>query len=259
VTGTGRRALRRLAVLAGVAVLGQAAVVAQVHPLALVQGVGGLVGLVRDGVPPDLSVLPEAGSAVLQTVDIALVATAASAVLSVPLAALSVRGRAQSLAVGRYLAAPVRVAATFLRAIPDLIWALVFVAAVGLGPFAGVLALTVPSVGMLVRLFAEAVEEMDTGPADALLVAGATRAQLFSHAVLPELAPTVGALVLYRLEQNVRSSLVLGFVGAGGIGFQILSTMEEFQYRQASTLMLVLFAVVGLCELGSARLRDAVA
>jgi phosphonate transport system permease protein len=81
---------------------------------------------------------------------------------------------------------------------------------------------------------------------------------VFSHAVLPELAPALGALVLYRLEQNVRSSLVLGFVGAGGIGFQLLSTMEEFQYRRASMLLLVLFAVVALCELGSARIRRAV-
>jgi phosphonate transport system permease protein len=110
---------------------------------------------------------------------------------------------------------------------------------------------------MLVRLFAEAIEEMDTGPADALFTAGATRAQVFSHAVLPELAPTLGSLVLYRLEQNVRASLVLGFVGAGGIGFQLLSAMEEFQYRQASMLLIVLFALVTVFELGSARVRRA--
>lgn len=250
--------LRVLALVVTLAVLAQAVVVAQVDPFALVRGLGGLIALVRDGVPPDPSILPEAGTAVLQTLDIALVATVASAVLALPLAAASTRGRATSLAVGRYLAAPVRAGATFLRAIPDLVWALIFVAAVGLGPFAGVLALTVHSVGMLVRLFAETIEEMDTGPVDALVVAGANRAQVFSHAVLPELAPNLGALVLYRLEQNVRSSLVLGFVGAGGIGFQILSTMEEFQYRRASMLLLVLFAVVALCELASARLRRAV-
>lgn len=249
---------RALALVVGLAVLAQAVVVAQVDPLELARGLGGLIALVRDGVPPDPSILPTAGSAVLQTLDIALVATAASAALSLPLAAMSTRGRASTLSVGRCMAVPIRAGATFLRAVPDLVWALIFVAAVGLGPFAGVLALTVHSVGMLVRLFAETIEEMDTGPADALAVAGATRAQVVSHAVLPELAPVLGALVLYRLEQNVRSSLVLGFVGAGGIGFQILSTMEEFQYRRASTLLLVLCAVVGLCELGSARVRRAV-
>jgi phosphonate transport system permease protein len=147
-----------------------------------------------------------------------------------PLVAASTRGRATSLMVGRYLAGPVRAGATFLRAIPDLIWALIFVSAVGLGPFAGVLALTVHSVGMLVRLFAETIEEMDTGPVDALVVAGASRAQVFSHAVPPELAPTLGALVLYRLEQNERSSLVLGFVGAGGIG-----SRSSARWRSSST------------------------
>jgi phosphonate transport system permease protein len=242
-----------LAVLVGLLVLGQALVVAQVDPRALLEGLGGVLRLVGDGLPPDPAALPGAGLAVLQTVDIALVATVAATLVAIPFGAAAAR----PLTVSRYLAAPVRAVAAFLRAIPDLVWALVFVAAVGLGPFAGVLALTVHSVGMLVRLFAEAIEEMDTGPADALFTAGATRAQVFSHAVLPELAPTLGSLVLYRLEQNVRASLVLGFVGAGGIGFQLLSAMEEFQYRQASMLLIVLFALVTVFELGSARVRRA--
>lgn len=243
--------VRALLLVAGLAVLAQAVVVARVNPGALVSGIGGVVRLFADGLPPDPAALPLAGGALLQTVDIALVATIAATVIAVPLAAAA----ASTLTVGRYLAAPVRSFATFLRSIPDLVWALVFVAAVGLGAFAGVLALTVHSVGMLVRLFAESIEEMDIGPADALVTSGATRVQVFSHAVLPELLPTLGSLVLYRLEQNVRASLVLGFVGAGGIGFQVLSAMEEFQYRQASMLLLVLFVLVSAVELLSARVR----
>jgi len=246
-----RLALRWLAGLAALLVLGQALVVARVDPSALVAGLGGVLRLVADGLPPDPAALPVAGMAVLQTVDIALVATVAATLLAIPLGAAAAR----PLTVGRYLSAPIRAVAAFLRAIPDLVWALVFVAAVGLGPFAGVLALTVHSAGMLVRLFAESIEEMDTGPADALLTAGATRAQVFSHAVLPELLPTFGSLALYRLEQNVRASLVLGFVGAGGIGFQLLSAMEEFQYRSASMLLIVLFALVTVFELVSAWAR----
>ncbi|WP_169736787.1 phosphonate ABC transporter, permease protein PhnE [Pseudonocardia spinosispora] len=237
--------------VAVLAVLGQAVVIAHVDPGQLATGLGGLWRLVLDGLPPDPSVLPNAAGAVLQTVDIALVATVAATLISVPLAAAG----ASTLAVGRYLAGPVRAAAAFLRSIPDLVWALVFVAAVGLGPFAGVLALTVHSVGMLVRLFAEAIEEMDAGPVDVLVTSGATRMQVFSHAVLPELLPTFGSLALYRLEQNVRASLVLGFVGAGGIGFQVLSAMEEFQYQQASMLLLVLFVLVILVEMLSGKLR----
>lgn len=251
---TGWRVVRSALLVLGLAVLAQAVVVAGVDPGALARGLGGVLGLVADGWPPDPSVLPGAAEAVLQTVDIALVATVAATLISVPLGAAA----AATLTAGRYLSGPVRTLAAFLRSVPDLVWALVFVAGVGLGPFAGVLALTVHSVGMLVRLFAESIEEMDRGPADALVVAGATRVQVFSHAVFPQLLPTFGSLVLYRLEQNVRSSLVLGFVGAGGIGFQVLSAMDEFQYRQAGMLLLVLFVLVSLVELGSARLRDAV-
>ena len=248
-----RRLGRWLVVFVGLLVLGQALVVAEVDPSALVEGLGGVARLVADGLPPDPAALPSAGLAVLQTVDIALVATVVATLLAIPFGAIAARPRTGS----RLLSAPIRAVAAFLRAIPDLVWALVFVAAVGLGPFAGVLALTVHSVGMLVRLFAESIEEMDSGPAEALLAAGATRVQVFSHAVLPELLPTMGSLALYRLEQNVRSSLVLGFVGAGGIGFQLLSAMEEFQYRQASMLLLVLFALITVFELGSARVRAA--
>lgn len=132
-----------------------------------------------------------------------------------------------------------------------------FVVAVGLGPFAGVLALTVHSTGMLVRLYAESIEEMPMGPVEALVTSGANRAQVFAHAVVPELLPSLAGLALYRLEENVRSSLVLGFVGAGGIGFQVLSAMEMFVYPQVTMIIIVLFALVIAVELGSAALRHA--
>ncbi len=246
-----RLALRAVLVVVGAAVLAQALVVAQVNPTDLVSGIGGVLRLVADGLPPDPAALLPAAKAVLETIDIALVATVAAVVVSVPLAATATAGRP--------LAGVVRAVAAFLRSIPDLVWALVFVVAVGLGPFAGVLALTVHSVGMLVRLFAEAIDQMDTGPVDAMVVTGAGPVAVFTHAVVPELLPAFGALALYRMEQNLRASLVLGFVGAGGIGFQLLSAMEEFQYRQATMLLIVLFALVTAFELASARWRRALA
>ena len=248
-----RRLLRAALVVAGAAVLAQALVVAEVRPADLLSGIAGVVGLVADGMPPDPAALLPAAKAVLETIDIALVATVASVLVSVPLSA------AATASAGRPLSGAVRAIAAFLRSVPDLVWALVFVVAVGLGPFAGVLALTVHSVGMLVRLFAETIDQMDTGPVDAIVVTGAGPVQVFTHAVVPELLPAFGALALYRMEQNLRSSLVLGFVGAGGIGFQLLSAMEEFQYRQASMLLIVLFGLVTVFELGSARLRRALA
>src|SRR5262249_3545617 len=128
------------------------------------------------------------------------------------------------------------------RAVPDLIFALIFVTAVGLGPFAGVLALAVHSIGTLGKLFAEAVEDMDMGPVDAMRVSGASRLQVFVHAILPGVAPTFVSLLLYRFDVNVRSSLVLGFVGAGGIGFLIFNSMQLFQYREVFTELAVVLA-----------------
>ena len=141
------------------------------------------------------------------------------------------------------------------RVVPDLVWALIFVTAVGLGPFPGALAVSVHSVGMLGRLFAETIEDMDMGPVDALTMTGAHRLAVFSHAVVPSLLPNLLGITLYRLDENIRSSLVLGFVGAGGIGFELLTAMNLFQYRTVSMLLVVVFVIVIAAERLSATLR----
>jgi ABC-type phosphate/phosphonate transport system permease subunit len=106
-----------------------------------------------------------------------------------------------------------------------------FVTAVGLGPFPGGLALGVHSVGMLGRLFAETIEQMDMAPIHALELTGARRFQIFSHGIIPSILPSLLGITLYRLDENIRSSLVLGFVGAGGIGFQLLTAMNSVSPR----------------------------
>ena len=141
------------------------------------------------------------------------------------------------------------------RAVPDLIWALLFVTAVGLGPFAGVLALSVHSIGMLGRLFAETIEDIDMGPVQALSITGANPLQIVSQAIFPGLLPSLIGISLYRLDENVRSSLVLGFVGAGGIGFLILTAINLFQYRQVSTLLILMFVLVTVVERLAAYVR----
>ncbi len=144
------------------------------------------------------------------------------------------------------------------RAVPDLVWALLFVTAVGLGPFPGSLALTIHSVGMLGRLLAEVIEDMDMGPMDALTSTGAGRLQMFTHAVVPTVLPSLMGITLYRLDDNIRSSLVLGFVGAGGIGFQLLTAMNLFDYRTVSLLLIITFVLVIGAERLSATLRKRV-
>ena len=237
--------------MAAVAVLGQASVIAKAHPQDLITGAAGMADILRRSFPPDLSRLPQALSGVLETFDIALLGTCVAVLLSIPLAMFAAENVTPSR--GFYLAARGIIAIT--RAVPDLVWALLFVTAVGLGPFPGVLALSVHSIGMLGRLFAETIEDIDMGPVQALMITGASPVQIVTHAIFPGLMPSLIGISLYRLDENVRSSLVLGFVGAGGIGFLILTAMNLFQYRQVATLLLLTYVLVMVVERVAAGIR----
>ena len=120
----------------------------------------------------------------------------------------------------------------------------------------GVLALSVHSIGMLGRLFAETIEDIDMGPVHALTITGANPVQIVTHAIFPGLLPSLIGISLYRLDENVRSSTVLGFVGAGGIGFLILTAMNLFQYRQVATLLILMYVLVMIVERLSAAIRN---
>jgi phosphonate transport system permease protein len=189
---------------------------------------------------------------VVETFDIALLGTCAAVLLSLPLAVLAAENVTPSRPL--YLAARGVIAVT--RAVPDLVWALLFVTAVGLGPFPGVLALSVHSIGMLGRLFAETIEDIDMGPVQALTITGASPVQVVTHAIVPGLLPSLIGISLYRLDENVRSSLVLGFVGAGGIGFLILTAINLFQYRQVATLLILTYVLVLVVEHLAASIRS---
>jgi phosphonate transport system permease protein len=253
-----RRLPRRLLVIARVAaflaLLVQAAVVTNARPQELLTGVHGMADIVHRAFPPNVSLWSEAFRPTLETLDTALLGTVAGVVFAIPLAVLAARNTTPSPVV--YYAA--RAAIGFFRAVPDLVWALLFVTAVGLGAFAGVLALSVHSIGMLGRLFAEVIEDIDMGPVEALSLTGAGRTAVFTHAVVPGVAPSLLGIALYRLDENIRSSIVLGFVGAGGIGFQLLSAMNLFQYRDVSFYLIVNFGLVIVVERISAALRNRV-
>jgi len=249
------RALPFLGGFVFLVLLAQATLVVQARPQDLVTGVHGMLDMLRRASPPDISKLPDAVWPALETVDIALFGTVAGVLLALPLAVLAARNTSPA----RVLYAASRGVIAFARAVPDLVWALLFVTAVGLGPFPGALAISVHSVGMLGRLFAEVIEDMDMGPVEALTMTGAGRLQVFSHAVVPSVLPSLLGIGLYRLDENIRSSLVLGFVGAGGIGFQLLTAMNLFQYRTVSLLLLVTFGLVVTAERLSAALRRRVA
>ncbi|MFB4295336.1 phosphonate ABC transporter, permease protein PhnE [Actinomadura sp. NTSP31] len=220
----------------------------------LADGWHGMVRFVSEAVPPDLAwdpVVKDGLHACLVTLWIGLLGTTLSIPFTIVLCALGSRAVNGNAAV--YQAA--RGVMSFLRAVPDVVFALIFVTAVGLGPFAGVLALVCNNTGVMGKLWSEAMEEVDDGPAQALRIAGASRTQLVAHAVLPACVPQLVGLVLYRLDVNVRASLVLGLVGAGGIGFLINQSIQEFRFDQMLTYILMVLVLVVVVDLLSSFVR----
>lgn len=236
------------------ALIGQSLYVVQAQPGELITGVHGMADLLSRMWPPAVESFPDQLWPVLETVDIALFGTFFGVLLALPLAWLAARNTSPA----PFIYHGTRAVIGICRAVPDLVWALLFVTAVGLGPFAGALALTIHSIGMLGRLLAETIEDMDMGPMEALSSTGAGRLQIFSHAVVPTVLPSLMGITLYRLDDNIRSSLVLGFVGAGGIGFQLLTAMNLFDYRTVSLLLVITFILVIGAERLSAALRKRV-
>ena len=219
---------------------------------ALVEGATGMGEFLSEAIPPELSsdVLGESVSAAVVTLWIGLLGTTLSIPGSLVLALLATRGTAPG-----WIYQAARGLLSFLRAVPDVVFALIFVTAVGLGPFPGVLALVFHNIGVMGKLWAETLEEADPGPAQALRSAGAGRVQVALHALLPVVTPQMVGLLLYRFDVNVRSSLVLGLVGAGGIGFLINQAIQLFQFDEMLTHILVVLVLIVVVDQLSALIR----
>jgi phosphonate transport system permease protein len=181
----------------------------------------------------------------------AVAGTFIGGVVSVPLAILAARHLSPHVAIYHGVRAMIAVC----RTVPDLVWALLFVAIVGLGPFAGVLAILVDKVGFCGRFFAEAMEEADRRPQDALVALGASRLGVVFAAVIPAAMPSMINTALFALEKATRSSVILGLVGAGGIGIELQVSMDMFRYSEAATIILAILILVVAVEQGSSWLR----
>ena len=219
----------------------------------------------RGLVPPDVSppFLRVVAVAVVRTLGIAVSGTVLAVALGLPLGVLATPAlwRRGPLAAGERqgpAAALSRAAAAlarFLRAVPDLVWALFFVVGFGLGPLPGTLALGINMAGVLARVYADLFEAVPPGPVLALHATGASRLQAFAAAIWPQAAPSVAAYTLYGFECNVRAAAVLGIVGAGGIGQEINLSMRLFEYGQVTTLLAAFVVLVLLTDAVSRRLR----
>ena len=216
----------------------------KVAPSELVSGFHNLVRIVERMFPPDWALLGDSVHASIVTFDTALLGTTVAFVVSLVLAPLGAR----NITPHRSLYEASRALMGFARTIPLWVSGLLFLVTVGISPFAGVLALALETIGVLAKLYAEAIEAMDMGPVDALRVAGARRTQVFLHSVLPSVAPTFVGLVIYRMDSNVRAALILSAFGAGGIGFLFFNSIELFQWAQVGTELLVMFVMVLVVE-----------
>lgn len=205
----------------------------------LFRGFGNLERLYRDAFPPQTGLLATAASALLETLTIALLGTVGGFLLALPFGFAGAR----TLAPG-WLFVPARLVCAAVRSLPALLWAVLFVILVGFGPLAGVLAVTMYTMGHLAKLQYESVEGLAPEPFEAARATGAGFLQLARFVALPEASNLMLSQLLYIFEYNVRASTILGFVGAGGIGFYILRYLQMLQYDGVLTLLGVVFVTV---------------
>lgn len=202
--------------------------------------------------PPDFSNGVVYLQQMLLTVKMAVVGTAGAVILAIPLGFLAARNTSPSPLVYQLT----RRLLDLFRGLNEFVLALIFVAAVGLGPFPGILALVFHTAGILGKLFAEFIEDIDEGQVEALRASGAHPVQVLTHGVWPQIIPHVLSMTSYRFESNVRAATVLGLVGAGGIGFYITESIRGFDTRAASAILIIILVTVFLIDFLSARLRE---
>ncbi|MEX1081832.1 MAG: phosphonate ABC transporter, permease protein PhnE [Halofilum sp. (in: g-proteobacteria)] len=217
----------------------------------LAEGLPQMGRVLGEMMPPDFSRAGSIADKLLETFQMAVAGTVLAIAFSLPIGVFAARTQSPH-ALLYHLS---RAVVTFCRTVPDLIWAIFFVVTVGLGPFAGVLALMMEAIGFCGRFFAEAIEEVEEGPQEGLRAVGASRVGIVMCTVIPAALPSMVASSLFALEKAVRSSVVLGLVGAGGIGVELTTAMDMYEYQTASAIILCIFAMIIVVERVSAMVR----
>lgn len=214
-----------------------------------IEGGPAIAQLASEMVPPDFSRWTHWLKPLVDTLAMSIAGTALAVCLSLPLALLAAPNTTPNL----WLARAVRIVLSAMRSVPEIILGILFVAAVGFGALPGVLALALHSVGMVGKFYAEAIEHVDPKPLEAARAAGGNGFQVIIHAVLPQVLPQLADITIYRWEYHFRASAVLGIVGAGGIGFELMAALRLIHYDQVSAILLTILACVIVVDgLGSA-------
>lgn len=222
------------------------------NPVSLVKGIPFMADFFSRMFPPNLSHVFLLADATVETIQIAVWGTLIAVLLSIPLAILG----AKNTSPHPLLFHTTRMFLNALRAINELVFALIFVSALGLGPFAGVLAIALHATGMLAKFCAEEIEGVDRGPIEAMQATGAGRLQVILFGIVPQVVPAFVSYSIYRFDVSIRAATILGLVGAGGLGFSLIKTMKLFQYHETATCILVIFLIVFVSDWACARVRS---
>lgn len=223
---------------------------AEIHPLALARNLGNTMTLAGDFWPLDFTYWRDYAREMLVTVQIALWGSFLAVIAAVPLGIMAAANTSPW-----WIRQPTRRFLDGCRAINEMVFALLFIVAVGLGPFAGVLALFVHTSGILGKLFSEVVESIDPRPVEGIRATGATYLEEVAWGVVPQVLPMWISYALYRFESNVRSATVVGIVGGGGIGVLLWDLMRTYNYHQVGALLLIILVTVMVIDMASAQIR----
>lgn len=225
---------------------------ADMRPFDLARDAGNMAEYASGFFPPDFGDWRLYLSEMVVTLQIAVWGSALAILLAIPFGLLS-----SSNIAPWWIYQPVRRLMDAARAINEIVFAMLFVVAVGLGPFAGVLAIFVHTTGILAKLFSEAVEAIDPQPVEGIRATGANAIEEIVYGVIPQVLPLWISYSLYRFESNVRAASVVGMVGAGGIGVVLWDIIRGFQYAQTCAVMIIIVVAVSLIDFASARIRKA--
>ncbi|MEM9220562.1 MAG: phosphonate ABC transporter, permease protein PhnE [Cyanobacteria bacterium P01_F01_bin.150] len=243
--------LRIFWVIVAIAVLYYAGLKSDLSIVELIQGGERMAEYISRYYPPDFTDWKFYMSDILETVGMGIWGTLLAAIVAVPLAIVAAENVApfwMVFIVRRFLDA--------MRAINEIVFALIFIVAVGLGPFAGVLAIFIHTTGTLGKLFSEAIEAIESGPVEGMRATGASKLQEVIFGVIPQVIPLWTSFTLYRFEANVRSATVLGVVGAGGIGVTLIQSFRAFKYGKVAAMLILLIIVVTVIDTVSAKIRQ---
>nr|WP_240702879.1 phosphonate ABC transporter, permease protein PhnE [Thermodesulfobacterium sp. TA1] len=219
---------------------------------ALVEGFSNSIALIGEMIPPKISGVENIINLTVQTIVIGLWGTIIGSFISLPVGFLSARNTSPNLLIYYIF----RGLVTFLRSIPELLYALVLVVSFGIGPLPGIIALAISTVGLLGKFYSEAIESVDTRPLEALRATGSHSIQVFRYAIIPQILPSFVGYNLYLLDHNIRVAIVLGVVGAGGLGIELFSQIRSFNYPQVGGILVVILIVVSIIDRLSAKLRN---